>query len=235
MPKFKGFKPSYDKNVDIPEQFFSELLDQIDTLSELKITLYSLQLFDRMEGEIKYILKKDLRSNENFMHGLDLDPDKALNLLAAGLNSAVKRGTLLSAEVDTTGKNQTIYIINSKRGKAALGAIMKGDWQPTADDARLIKTNIARPNLFGIYEGHIGPLSPMISDAIQDAELEYSSEWVEDAIKSAVKSNVRKWNYIEAILKRWQEEGKYDRADQGDSKKSGKKYVEGKFSDFIEH
>lgn len=36
----------------------------------------------------------------------------------------------------------------------------------------------------------------------------YSSEWVLDAIEEAVKSNVRKLKYVEAILKRWQAEGK---------------------------
>ena len=36
----------------------------------------------------------------------------------------------------------------------------------------------------------------------------YSSSWVLDAIEEAVKSNVRKLKYVEAILQRWQAEGK---------------------------
>jgi DnaD/phage-associated family protein len=61
--------------------------------------------------------------------------------------------------------------------------------------------------LFSLYESNIGIITPMIVDVLQDAINEYPVEWFEPAIKQAISNNVRKWNYIEAILKRWKIEG----------------------------
>ena len=60
-----------------------------------------------------------------------------------------------------------------------------------------------RPNVFKLYEENIGPLTPMIADALKDAETIYSIEWIAEAIELAVKNNKRNWKYSEAILKRW--------------------------------
>jgi hypothetical protein len=45
---------------------------------------------------------------------------------------------------------------------------------------------------------------------------------------------VRRWRYVEAILRSWQEEGRDD-PNRGDSPKDRRRYVEGKYADFIEH
>ena len=42
-----------------------------------------------------------------------------------------------------------------------------------------------------------------------------------DAIELAVKNNKRNWKYCEAILKRWKEEGRAEKQDRRDDKKSG--------------
>lgn len=65
-------------------------------------------------------------------------------------------------------------------------------------------------NTFVLYESNIGPLTPMIADALTDAEKTYPSEWIKDAIALAVENNKRNWRYCETILKRWQESGKDD-------------------------
>ena len=54
--------------------------------------------------------------------------------------------------------------------------------------------------MFKLYEENIGPLTPLIADALKDAEEIYSSEWIADAIELAVKNNKRNWKYCEAIL-----------------------------------
>lgn len=59
-----------------------------------------------------------------------------------------------------------------------------------------------------LYEGEIGIITPMIADAIRDAEKNYPVGWVEDAIQAASRRQVRNWAYIEAILKRWKIDGK---------------------------
>jgi len=63
-------------------------------------------------------------------------------------------------------------------------------------------------SVYSVYEANIGPLTPMIADALDDAESEYPLPWILDAIQIAVERNARNWRYIEAILRRWQAEGK---------------------------
>jgi len=62
-------------------------------------------------------------------------------------------------------------------------------------------------NLFKVYEDNIGILTPLIADKLKDIANEYSTEWFEEAIKEACEANIRKLNYIVAILKRWQVDG----------------------------
>lgn len=53
---------------------------------------------------------------------------------------------------------------------------------------------------FKIYEQEIGGLTPMIADAIKDAEKTYPLDWIPEAIAIAVQKNIRNWKYVEAIL-----------------------------------
>ena len=97
-----------------------------------------------------------------------------------------------------------------------------------------LRLEVERPNIFRLYEQNIGPLTPLIAEMLQEAEKLYPPAWIEEAFKIAVEKNVRRWNYIEAILKSWQEEGR-DQTDRRNTAKDRRKYVEGEFADFIEH
>jgi DnaD/phage-associated family protein len=62
-------------------------------------------------------------------------------------------------------------------------------------------------NIFQAYEQNIGAITPMIAEALQDAEKSDGAEWIIAAIKEAVQNNARSWKYIEAILQRWRRDG----------------------------
>lgn len=53
-----------------------------------------------------------------------------------------------------------------------------------------------------------GTINITTKDMLISLTEQYTSKWVLDAIMEAVKNNVRKLSYVEAILKRWQAEGK---------------------------
>jgi len=72
-----------------------------------------------------------------------------------------------------------------------------------------------------IYEANIGQLTPIIGDRLKELADHYSPKWFEDAVKTACEANVRRLNYIKAILDRWQTEGK-----SGDKGKSAKPKVQ---------
>jgi DnaD/phage-associated family protein len=63
------------------------------------------------------------------------------------------------------------------------------------------------PNVFQVYAQNIGAITPMIAEALEDAEKTDGAEWVVAAIDEAVRNNARSWQYCLAILQRWRRDG----------------------------
>ena len=234
MPLFKGFPAGKVRFVSLPAPFFSELLPQIDDLSELKVTLYALWYIEQIEGTIRFIRQQDFESDQVFMAGLSSTGESARAALCAALERCVKRGTLLSAVTGSPETQQTYYFINTPRGKAALLALQNGDWSPGEEWHQPVNLDQGQPNIFRLYEDNIGPLTPMIADTLKEAELAYPPRWIEEAVRIAVENNVRRWRYIDAILRSWREEGRDD-PNRRYTEKDRRRYVEGEFAEFIEH
>jgi DNA replication protein len=219
MDTFKGFSES-ESFTQVPEVFFQKLLGEIEDPAELKVTLYALWRIAHIEGAFHALCQTDFEAQS-----LGLTAEA----VAAGLEKAVQRGSLLKAEHEA----DVFYFLNSPRGRAAAEAFRKGDWRASARISSA--PPVERPNVYKLYEENIGPLTAMIADKLKDAEETYSQEWLAEAIERAVAQNVRKWNYIDAILKRWKEEGRAEKQDRRDNEKDRRRYVEGDFADFVEH
>ena len=219
MEKFKGFTDS-ETFTQLPDGFFHHLLKDIQDADELKVTLYFLWRVEHMDGPFRALCETDFEAKDL---GLNIDEVKS------GLGKAVKRGSILRSEHEA----DVFYFLNSPRGRAAAEAFAKGQWRESAKI--LSAPPMERPNVFKLYEENIGALTPLIADALKDAEETYEAEWIAEAIELAVKNNKRNWKYCEAILKRWKEEGRAEKQDRRDAEKDRRKYVEGKYSDFIEH
>jgi DnaD/phage-associated family protein len=188
-----------------------------------------------MEGKFRYLWLEDLLTDQRLMDGFGNTPKDSQSALEDAIDQAVSRGTLLSVEVQIEGTKVTAYFLNSPRGRTAAQAIQRGHWQPTKGGHPPFELSQEPLNIFQLYEQHIGPLSPMIADALQEAEDTYPSVWIEEAFRIAVENNVRRWRYVEAILTAWQEEGRDERGVRGDSEKDRHRYIRGKFSEFVEH
>jgi DNA replication protein len=230
-PLFKGFPEGKVRFTRLPGPFFSDLLIQIDDLAELKVTIYCLWFVEQSEGNFRYLCRADFIQDPRFMRGLGPEPE---NKLDQALNRAVTRGTLLQTRLATENEAEPYYFLNSPRGQAAVAAINRGEWRPSGDAHHPVSLDLERPNIFRLYEENIGPITPMIRDELLDAETHYPAVWIEDAMRTAVENNVRRWRYILAILRSWQEEGR-DEQNRGDTQKDRRRYVEGPFADFIEH
>jgi DNA replication protein len=76
------------------------------------------------------------------------------------------------------------------------------------DIKRDINIDTTTGKIFKAYENNIGLMTPIMADKINDALKTYQEDWIIDALKEAVANGVRKWSYVEAILDRWQKEGK---------------------------
>jgi len=239
MPKFSGLPEGDIKFIPVPAIVVSELLPQIDHLGELKLTIYVFWLMEHQEGAFRYLRKSDLFEDKILMESLSTSPGKAVEVLEESLERAVERGTLLQAEIEIDGKYETLYFVNSPKGRSAVEAVQNGQWHVTGDSQMPIHIKGEPPNSFKLYEHNIGPLTPMIAEALGEAEATYPRQWIEDAIRIAVERNKRSWRYAEAILERWQREGrdaqKEELKDRRDSEETRRRYVEGEYSDFVEH
>ena len=231
---FKGFPPGQLNTIRIPALIFKDLLPQIDTLEELKVTLYALWQVNRQEGEIRYLKESDFLEDPIFMAGMGATGPAQTSAVRAGLERALNRGTLLKASLADSGGELALYFFNSPRGQAAVQSVEDGSWRPSDGSLPALTLNLEQPNIFQLYEENIGPLTPLIADTLRDAEKNYPESWIRQAVEIAVANNVRKWRYIEAILQSWQDGGRDERQDRGYSKKDRRAYLEDEFAEFIE-
>ena len=183
---------------------------------------------------MRYLRLADYLTDTRFMRALGEKPAEAADALLDGLERAVARGSMLNVTVGTADGNIDLYFINTEKGRAAVEGITKGEWRPDLETEEIVNILVNRPNIFVLYENNIGPLTPMITDELRDAEKTYPLSWIEEAIQLAVTSNVRKWRYILGILRRWQQEGKQqDGIYQQDSRKEQESQIPEEYRDLI--
>ncbi|MBI9044930.1 MAG: DnaD domain protein [Anaerolineaceae bacterium] len=227
---FNGFNAGKTHLTPIPYQFFREIVPQIHDVIELKVALYVFWLLSLQEKEARFITNKDFLDDKVFMDSLGDHPEQVLQ-------SALEKATFHKILIKAKGKedqSSEIYFLNSEKGRSLAKAIEEGKWTPDWNNHIPQSLDIERPNIYQLYEENIGPLTPIITDMLRDAESTYKPGWIEEAIHIAVEKNVRNWRYIEAILKSWQEKGKYEK-DRRDDETGSEKYLKGKYSDIIEH
>lgn len=212
MNNFTGFTSS-ETFTQIPDSFL-RLINEIDDVAELKVTLYAIYRIEHIEGNFRGLSESDFSEE-----GLGLNVEQ----IQFGLNKSLERKTMLKSENEAG----VFYFLNSPRGRLSAEAFAKGQIK----SAQSYQPN--KSNVFKLYEENIGALTPLIADMLRDAEKNYSSEWFEEAFEIAVSRNVRNWKYVHAILNRWKENGKDERRDSQDSVKDAKRYTEGEFSEFF--
>jgi DNA replication protein len=226
---FPGFSEELTNHIRIPEQFFRQVLPEVDNLDELKLTLYVFWRLERMEGTFHYLRISDIMKDLRLVQSFRADPDKAQSAIMSALKSAIKRGTLLQSDISADEGKDKLICLNSPKGRAALAAIQRGEWRANYNANPSVDIYSEHPNIYQLYEANIGPLTPLIADALRDAEKSYQANWIEDAFQIAVERNKRNWHYIEAILHRWQEGGRDDRKNQQarrDSEEARRRYGE---------
>lgn len=241
---FIGFPDIKMKPVIVPDFFFSDLLPQIDDLGELKLTLHCFWLLNEQGGAAKYIRGEDLRADDTLLRSLHLSSDlrSPQEALADALERAVARNTLLRLQIesgeDGARRTEDWYFINTVKGRQTLALVREGklsELQAAMPDEARLKVN--RPNIFVLYEQNVGLLTPLIADQLRDMEKTYPPEWIDEAFTIAVAGNKRALRYIQAVLKRWETEGK----DDGFAAQSGRdteeqrrrKYIPDEYADII--
>ncbi|MDZ4159853.1 MAG: DnaD domain protein [Anaerolineaceae bacterium] len=195
---------------------------------------------NRQEGSIRYITYQDFACDPRLMAGLALDDtggnrheERASALLSEGLKRAVECGTLLEARLEASPPEDSFYLLNTPSSRAAYQAWQQGEWSPGTLAMLPVSLEQDPPNIFRLYEENIGLLTPLIADALHDAEQTYPAAWIKDAMRIAVTNNARSWRYVEKILQAWKDKGR-DEANRRDTATGKRRFDQGEFSEFIE-
>jgi DnaD/phage-associated family protein len=227
--EFSGF--SIDPvSISLPDEFIQHVLPGVDSLIELKLTLVCIWRMGQMEMTFPYLTLQELLEDPLVQTCLENNEDMRQQVEKI-LQQAANRGVLLIAK----NTDDWIILLNTPKGRTAYEAIQKGLWTAFDKNEIHVGGTQVRPNIYTLYEQNIGPLTPLIADSLRDMEDTYTAEWIEEAFRIAIEMNKRNLKYINAILNRWQEEGRDERRDRRSAQKGERKYTDGKFSDIIEH
>jgi DNA replication protein len=226
---FAGF--STDALVGLPPELFSEVIPAITLPSELKVTLQIFYRMSRQRITPRRLSWDDLAADKTLRRSLravsKLRPVE--DMLAEGLEAAVRRATVLHLALPGDGRVISWYLVNTAANRdwaeqlaAAQGALTPAD-EPPAE----------RPSLIGLYEQNIGLVTPMLVDELREAEERYPRAWIEEAMREAVRANARSWRYIRKVLERWATNGRQDAAHRAERPLDVEKYTNGAFGDLF--
>ena len=196
---FKGFTSGETRQLSLPEEFFSELLPEIEDLDELKLIIVLLQALNLAEGGMGYFTIQQLSQDAVIMKNFNHEVER----LEHAIQLAVEDGAILKVELDTIGN---VYYVHTSKNQALVEGLSSG--AISHSDLQSFSRIIQPKNIFKLYEENIGLITPMMAEILKADEEEYSTEWIAEAIKIAVQRNARNWKYVHAILESWKKEGR---------------------------
>lgn len=215
--RFGGFLVATEPAVAVPRAFFTDVLPQLTDLAEVQATLAVFRLAAEAGGIEEPVSRDALLVDRPLRSGLRVtgsprEPDRRI---AAGLDLAVGRGTLLSFAAEPPGaggrERRVWYYVNTPANQGVIAAMSRGAVAPPPavwQEDRPPTVTPERPNVFRLYEQNIGLLTPLIADHLVDALETYPVAWIEEAIAEAVAYNRRSWRYAQRILEKWASDGR---------------------------
>ncbi len=209
--RFEGFVAG-GAAVTLPAQLFAEVLPAITDEAELRVTLYALYAVGRRRGALRALgaVRASALAREGPLQRL-LAPCGGLDALGPALAAAAARGTLLTCAL---ADGDTLYLVNNEAGRRTLPRITSGalavPGAALAPRAAVTTGPAQSPGVARVYEQEVGALTEAIAEAIARAEVRWPEQWIVEALRLAAAHNARSWRYAEAILERWETEGKHD-------------------------
>lgn len=206
---FPGF-PAVARATAIPNLFFTAVLPRLRSPAALLAFLWVARCSQERRGAPAFVPVRELASDEAVRASFARLAGSA-DRLDDGLRECLELGLLLAAELDTPQGRERCYGLNTPQNRRALAGA------GTAVVASAPAAAAPRPDIFRLYEEHIGTITPIVAERLLEAAERYPQAWIEDAFREAALRNVRNWRYIERILERWAEEGRAHEAAARDS------------------
>lgn len=221
---FAGF--STDNLVGLPPELFSDVIPNITLPSELKVTLQIFYRLSRQRIRPRRLSWDELVADQMLQRSLrsisTLRPYE--ELLAEGLDAALRRRTLIHLTLPADGRVSNWYLVNTAVNQV---------WVQRLGTAQSVLSPpselMERPSLLSLYEQNIGLITPMLVEELREAEERYPRLWIEEAMREAVRANARSWRYIRKVLERWAAHGRQHAPDQAERPIDVDKYTSGQF------
>lgn len=210
--EFTGF-PSVGRATAIPNLFFATVLPRMRSPAALLAFLWVARFAQERRGGAAFVAAGELARDETVRASFAALAGST-EALGEGLGECVRLGALL-AFVEGEGGGETYYGLNTPANRRALARAQAGGPVPAVVSSPLAAPR--RPDVFRLYEEHIGTITPLVGERLLEAMERYPGEWIEDAFREAALRNVRNWRYVERILERWAEEGRAHEAVARDS------------------
>lgn len=210
--RFGGFRTGAPA-ITVSAEVFTDLLPLIDDEAELRVTLYALYAIARRRGALRAVRGNALARESALVRSLQ--SYGGTEAVEPALAAAVDRGVLLDLELDDGDR---LYFVNNGGGRRQRERVRSGAL--TLPDRRqpVPSETPERSTPLWTYEQEIGVLTPAIAAALREAEARYPEGWVVEALRLAASNNARSWRYAEAILRRWEAEGRDDEATPGNAR-----------------
>jgi DnaD/phage-associated family protein len=216
LPPFDGF-PGISKATAIPNAFFALVLPRLTTPGALLAFLWAARVIQERRGDARFASADEIWAAPGARDSFETMAGGRRGL-DAGLEECACVGALIALRVTGRDVRETLYLVNDPPSRRLAARARAGDVRLRPETAVVNEApQTQRPNIFRLYEEHVGTITPIVGERLMAAEDVYPAEWIEDAFREAAELNARNWRYIERILQRWTEEGRGHETPRGDS------------------
>ena len=190
----------------LPQALLHDLVPAMSDPAELIVTLYAVEAIARQRRYPRRVSLSDLRESRSLIEALasfcrDREVEDAFG---QGLDAASERGSLLRARSVQDGGWVEWIALNDVDGQRALAS---ASMPPASRNA------YGREPVFStapeIWQSAFGTaMPPILAEELNAAESRFGADWLRDAFAESAANGVRNWRYVQAILERWETEGR---------------------------
>ena len=157
--EFVGFPPGV-KYTPIPNPVFGPLLEEMDDLEELKVTLRIHWMVHQKKGFPRFVTLQELMGDSTLARAIKAQGTDLEEALKKALSKAIQRHTLLHTTLQQHGKREEVYLPNTQANRRAVATLEGQESAPVGEGTlEPWQGPIERPNIFALYEQNIGMLT----------------------------------------------------------------------------
>ena len=204
-PPFGGFA-GIGRATAIPNAFFAGALPAMRAPGDLLAFLWTARLVQEQRGEARFVTADQVWAAPGAADSFERLADGRASL-ERGLAACAELGALLALDLAVGGEREVVYFVNNPASRRAVARARAGELALRPDALVREPPRERAPDIFLLYEEHIGTITPMVGERLLAAAERFPAHLVEAAFREAAERNVRNWRYVERILERWAEEG----------------------------